>query len=382
MDTQPRRDTLKSLFEDAVEAVKGQNAVATALAGETKPQFNAVLAVGKAACSMYLGAVPFLTREHRALIVTKHGHIEDIDSATTTTAEIIESSHPIPDADSLHAGDRALSFIKGAPADERLLVLVSGGASALLEVLADGITLADVQRLNSELIAGGADIATINERRSALSRIKGGQLLGHFSGHSIRTLAISDVAGDDITIIGSGIGACTNPAITFEVQIVASNAMARETVCHQAAARGLDVVANEECLYGDVNAVATRVHDRVMDGPEGLYVFGGEPTIELPAKPGVGGRNQALALSLGVNFSRMDGVVGLAAGTDGTDGPTPSAGGFFEGRTLETREDALAALRQADSGSYLARSGDLYVSGPTGTNVMDLVLVLKTGFKP
>jgi len=376
MNNQDPRAELNRLFDAGVEAVKGQTAVAHALKSTEDKPFDAVLAVGKAAASMYLGALPYLTDHHRALVITKHGHAAEL-AQKNRRAEVLESSHPIPDAASLYAGARALSFVKDAPVDERLLVLVSGGASSLVEVLTNDLSLDEYQSLNQDLIASGADIAAINQQRIKVSQIKGGQLLAHFPGQNLLTLAVSDVAGDDIGVIGSGIGACHNPAIPFEARVVASNASARQKVCDLARASGCNVVANEEILYGDMYEVAGRLHGIISAGPDGLYIFGGEPTVRLPSNPGVGGRNQALALCLAEKFDGMDAICGLVAGTDGTDGPTSAAGAYVTGSTFRACDGALEALHSADSGSYLARAGDLFVTGPTGTNVMDLVLMFK-----
>ena len=375
MAVDPRAE-LTRLFNAGVAAVQGEAAVAKALESSEAPRFTAVLALGKAAASMYLGALPGLPSGHRALIVTKHGHATD-GRLTGLAAEILESSHPTPEEDSLAAGRRCLEFVRECPTDTDLLVLVSGGASALVEVLVDGVDIDELKRITKEMVAGGADIATINARRKTLSKVKGGQLLAEFRGKSIRALAISDVQGDDIGTIGSGIGACANPDIPYESEIVASNAVAREAVMRLAEERGLRVIRNEETLYCDVADAADRMVAVCADGPPGIYVFGGEPTVELPPSPGEGGRNQALALLVAERIAGRDDLVCLVAGTDGTDGPTEAAGAIVDGESFNRKPGAGAALAAADAGRFLHETGDRLVTGPTGTNVMDLAIVLK-----
>ena len=380
MIADPRAE-LTRLFNAGVAAVQGEAAVARALPRSEAARFSAVLAIGKAAASMYLGALPGLPSGHRALIVTKHGHAAD-ERLAGLSVEIVESSHPIPDADSLAAGRRCLEFVRECTADTELLALVSGGASALVEDLVDGIDLAELRRITDELVAGGADIATINAKRKSLSRVKGGRLLAQFRGKSIRALAISDVEGDDIGIIGSGIGACANPDIRYESEIVASNAVAREAVAQHAAQIGIHVIRNEETLYGDVSGAADRIVAACVDGPSGIYIFGGEPTVQLPPSPGEGGRNQALALLIAKRIAGRDDLTCLVAGTDGTDGPTEAAGAIVDGKSFNRKPAADAALATADAGRFLRETGDRLITGPTGTNVMDLAIVLKLSPNP
>ncbi|GGB61694.1 hydroxypyruvate reductase [Roseibium aquae] len=371
------KQDLKHLFMMGIAAVQGETAVAEALEAEKTAPFDAVLAIGKAACSMYLGALPFLARHHQALVITKYAHSEDPRLAGTP-ADILESSHPIPNDNSLSAGQKALDFVQACDSNTNLLVLVSGGASALAEVLVDGTSLDEYRNLNERLISGGADIAEINAQRKRLSRIKAGRLLSHFHGGRVLTLAISDVAGDDIGVIGSGIGACSNRDINYRGKIIASNAIARHRIVATGRERGYAIGSEAENLYGDVGAVATRLDEIWTDGQPGLYVFGGEPTIELPPNPGEGGRNQALALLLAQRIQNRPDLVILVGGTDGTDGVTASAGGLVDGQTWFRAPDPELALSTANSGRYLREAGDVLVTGPTGTNVMDLVLAVKT----
>ena len=228
---------------------------------------------------------------------------------------------------------------------------------------------------NARLLAAGLDIHAMNTRRRQFSGIKGGRLLSAFKGARATTFAISDVEGDDLGVIGSGIGAAPpDRAFAHDARIVASNDIAREAVAAAAATMGIPVLRSDESLYADVEVAADRIAS-ALDGQSGLSIFGGEPTTILPDNPGEGGRNQALALTLAGRIAGKAGLTALVAGTDGSDGPTTAAGGIVDGDTWG--DAASAHLVRADSGPYLAACGDLFVSGPTGTNVMDLALILQ-----
>jgi len=360
--------SLLDLWHAGVAAVRGDPAVRAALPDLAAPP-TLILAVGKAACHMARPAMEAFPG-CRALIVTKHGHATDLPGAAT----IIESGHPIPDAASLEAGAALARAVAECGPDDHLLLLVSGGASALAELLPPGMTLADWRAETERLIASGADIHAINTRRREISRIKGGKLIEGFAGARVTTLAISDVEGDALNVIGSGIGAAPEAhAFAFRATIVASNAIARAAVVEAADA---PVIRNEECLYGDVRDLAPRLARLIDDGGPGLYVFGGEPTVLLPDNPGRGGRNQALALLMAREIAGRKDLEVLVAGTDGTDGPTPDAGGIVDGTTWA--DGAADALDRADAGTYLAGRDALVTTGPTGTNVMDLMIARKT----
>ncbi|MDH3450636.1 MAG: DUF4147 domain-containing protein, partial [Gammaproteobacteria bacterium] len=252
----------------------------------------------------------------------------------------------------------------------------SGGASALAEALPDDMTLSDLRAMTDEMIATGKTIGQINARRKQASLIKDGKLVAAFNGAEIRVYAISDVEGDAIATIGSGLGDCHRAVATASTKIIASNRIAREQASGRAAELGLTVRLNEETLYGDVFELAPAVGERLRDAKPGVYVWGGEPTVMLPVSPGRGGRNQSLALALAEYIAGRDDISILVAGTDGTDGPTSAAGGLVDGRTWSDPEAARMALAKADAGSYLKRHDSLFVTGPTNTNVMDLAIAI------
>jgi len=358
-----------AIWRAGVAAVDGHAATQRALTGAEAP--DRILAVGKAAAAMARAAMERFPGVP-ALVVTKDGHGADLP----TEAELIEAAHPVPDARSLRAGRALREAVEAMAEGSSLLLLVSGGASSLAEDLVEGQTLDDLAALNRRLLAAGLDITAMNAERRRLSRIKGGGLLSGFRGARARVLAISDVPGDDIAVIGSGIGAAP-PARSFnyDAEIIASNAIARAAAADQARALGLTVLAEEEALHDDLEALAGRWGPRLRAMAPGVIVLGGEPTVHLPAHPGRGGRNQALALALAREIAGCAGVTLLVGGTDGTDGPTDAAGGIVDGTTWGL--GAEAALKAADSGTYLSENKNLLITGPTGTNVMDLAVALR-----
>lgn len=368
MNAVDRARLLQEIWWAGVQAVRGDTAVAHALDHDPIPRPDLILAVGKAAVAMAkpafarFGPVP-------TLAITKHDHSEP-----GLGFAVLEAAHPVPDASSLTAGARLLAAVRAAAEGAHLLLLVSGGASALVEAPRPGVTLDDIAALNRALLAAGLDIAAMNAERTRLSQIKGGGLLDHFRGARVTVLAVSDTRGDRIETIGSGIGLCHPRArLALDSRIVASNTVARAAAVAKAQELGLAVRLNGETLYDDVAACADQMAED-LGGP-GLYLWGGEPTVILPANPGRGGRNQALALRMAKRIAGQGDVSLLVAGTDGSDGPTTAAGGLVDGSSWGAGADA--ALATADSGSYLDRRGALFTTGPTGTNVMDLALALR-----
>ena len=367
-------ETVLDIWRAGVDAVGGYSSVERALradptASPARP--DQIIAVGKAAGTMmraaldHFGPVP-------ALVVTKDGH----GNRLPEHVHLIEAAHPVPDARSL-AGGRALrEAVRGMAKGSKLLLLVSGGASSLAEDPVFGQTLDDLTALNRRLLAAGLDIGAMNAERRKLSQIKGGGLLGQFGGAEVRVLAISDVPGDDLNVIGSGIGAAPEaPNFTFHAQIIASNAIARNAAATTARAQGLVVLDNRETMHDDLEVLALRIGAQIRAMGKGVLVLGGEPTVVLPPNPGRGGRNQALALALAREIAGTSGITVVVGGTDGSDGPTDAAGGVINGATWGPGADA--ALKAADSGPYLERQAALLRTGPTGTNVMDLLIALR-----
>jgi hydroxypyruvate reductase len=359
------QENLTDLWWHGVRAVQGKSAVSMAIDAFDVAKPDVILAVGKAAASMAAAAYD-VYGDVPTHIVTKYHHIEGVPPHAT----LIEAAHPVPDTASLHAGIALQDAVAACKSDAHLLMLVSGGASSLAEVLPDGMTLADLAQQTQTMLASGADIHTMNAQRRAVSQIKGGKLLAGFGGARVTSLAISDVQGDALGVIGSGIGdAPANAPFAFTPHIVANNHRARMAV---AAATALPVQVNSESLYDDIEILAPQIAHRLLSGANGLYIFGGEPTVVLPDAPGKGGRNMALALLLAREIAGHEGLRILVAGTDGTDGPTDAAGALVDGTTWG--DGAQNAIDRADAAPWLDARGALFRSGQTGTNVMDLLI--------
>ncbi|KIC50846.1 DUF4147 domain-containing protein [Tateyamaria sp. ANG-S1] len=364
----PDTPDLFALWHAGVKAVEGYAAVQTALKTGKIARPHRIVAVGKAATAMARAAAeqwPDLP----CLIVTKYHHAEHAPAH----ADVMEAAHPVPDDASLAAGRALIDAVSACPPDSHLLMLVSGGASSLAEVPEGDLNLDDLRAETEALLASGTPIGDMNAHRTARSRIKGGKLLARFKGQRVTTLALSDVEGDSLTTIGSGIGdAPADAPFTFDPQIIASNAIARAAV---AAASPVEVLTNEETLYADVAELAPKLGALLRDAEPGLHIFGGEPVVHLPEHPGLGGRNMALGLALAREIAGRTGLRILVAGTDGTDGPTDAAGALVDGTTWN--DSGADALARADAYPWLKDHDALVVTGPTGTNVMDLLIAHK-----
>jgi hydroxypyruvate reductase len=378
--TDPRRRILLELFQAGLDRVSGRRCVARALKPSAEPVW--VAAVGKAASAMALGAHDALgVSMERTLVITKDGHVEP-QVYSLPGVEIHESAHPVPDERSLLAGRSLLRWLGELPQSVQPLFLISGGASSLVEVLEDGVTFAQLGRLNAEGLASGIPIGELNARRARLSRIKGGRLAGLLGDRPARALFISDVPGDDPAVIGSGLmGPSSGGVDRVERTIVASLDFAVDGVCAAAQKMGFNVRKPASRFDDDAARLAVRFTHELHLNSAQVCVWGGESTVLLPEHPGRGGRNQHLALAAARLIAGQQQMMLLAAGTDGTDGVTDDAGGLVDSETcarLALAEiDVDDCMRRADSGTALAASGDLVHTGPTGTNVGDLVIGLK-----
>jgi len=373
MTVDNRKKQLEQLFDAAVSAVSGRQAVTEAISEDSAFSPSLIIAVGKAAVGMTLGALDEWP-DCAALVITKYGHVSDEFDAFQNV-KVIEAAHPVPDENSLFAGNLLIDSIEALSTDSQVLFLVSGGASALAEALPPDVSLSALKAMTDEMLATGKTINQINTRRKASSLIKGGKLIERFPGRQIRVYAISDVEGDSIAVIGSGLGDTNRLPLKAISRIIASNKIARQAVASKAQQLGLTVIENSETLYGDIFELADRLGPFIANAPSGVYLFGGEPIVTLPEHPGRGGRNQSLALALSAYIAGRDDISVLVAGTDGTDGPTSTAGGLIDGTTWR-KNSASDALRRADAGTYLEQCNGLFSTGPTHTNVMDLLIVI------
>jgi len=373
----PRRALLLQLFQAALLAVDGRRRVRAALAAASGAGEVHALAVGKAATAMMQGAVDALgPRLVRGLVVAPDdGGAQAL--AGHPAIRCVAGSHPLPDEKSLAAGAAMLEFAAATPAGSRVLLLASGGASALAESPAAGVSLADLRELTARSFTEGWDIERLNAGRRAMSAIKGGHLVEAFRGCEVQGFLISDVPRDDPAVAASGLLASPDCRVT----VVARLADALDAAQRAARALGLDTILAPERLSGPAEEAARRLCHEVATMAQALLVAGGETVVRLPARAGRGGRCQHLALAAARLIAGHPEYLLLAAGTDGRDGASDDAGAIVDGDTLARIEDAGldadAGLAAADSGTLLEAAGDLVYTGPTGTNVGDIVLALR-----
>jgi hydroxypyruvate reductase len=355
-----------------------------------------LLALGKAAVPMARIVEERWRGPLAGLAVTRHGAASPLGRV-----ELIAAGHPVPDRASVTAAERLLRLAGQAGPDDLVLVLLSGGASALACLPGEGLALEEKRKLTADLLRSGADIGEINCVRRHLSRIKGGRLALAAAPARLVTLAISDVFGDRPEDIGSGPTAADPSGVAEAEQVLRDHGIAPPdggwsesakavTGDYRIVARGRDALeaagaAAERLGYrprlvecaGEARDVG-REHGaaaRAMAPGEAL-ISGGELVVTMTGA-GRGGPNQEYALAAALALAGDKRTAGLAADTDGIDGNGEAAGAFFDGATARSRRRAEAALKANDSGTLLGRGGDLFVTGPTGTNVNDLRIVLR-----
>lgn len=437
-------ESMRPVFAAALAAVDPERAVRHALAVEAGmlrvggqsvplPEDGRVilLAAGKAAAPMVRGAEDALEGYTlRGLAVTRYGH-----QTPTRHVRIVEAGHPVPDTAGLEAGKAILALAESARAGDLVLCLISGGGSALLESLAPSLTLDDLQRATSLLLASGATIQEFNTVRKHLSLIKGGQLARAVAPARMVTLVLSDVVGSPLDVIASGptvpdkstwvdawaiveryglaarlpqsvrqrleagmrgeLDETPKPgdpvfkgAIT---QIVGDNAVAAEAARAEAERLGWNAMILTTWLEGEAREVArvgvaiareVQTHGRPVAAPACL-ILGGETTVTLGEDHGRGGRNQELALAAALALDGTSGITIVTLATDGSDGPTDAAGACVDGSTASRARglglDLAAALRSHDAYPVLDAINALIRTGPTRTNVNDLLFAFVAG---
>jgi hydroxypyruvate reductase len=427
------RAELEAIFRAGLRAVEGGARVhdivvregrRLRVAGALLPEGARVhvLAAGKAAGAM---ANAF---EERAgdlvaagLCVTKSGH-----GCRLERFALREAGHPVSTAASAAAAREAIELVRGAPPTDVVVVLLSGGASALLTCPAEELDLGDVARTTDLLMRAGAGIVELNVVRKHLTRLFGGRLAELARGRRVEVLALSDVEGDRLDVIGSG--PCAPDPSTYaeavavlhdrrlaasvpsrvrahleagaraelpetpkpgdpifdhvRTTLLASNQDARVAALEEAARRGFRAIDLGERLRGEAREVGGRLGalSRALSPSQPTcWIAGGETTVTVRGA-GRGGRSQELALAAALRLRGDPRATLLAAGTDGTDGPTDAAGAFADGATVSRGarqgRDALAHLDRNDAYAFFDAEGGLLRTGPTGTNVRDLCLAL------
>lgn len=398
---------LRSVFEAAVAAADPRLWLTPEIRALRTPE-GAVraLALGKAAVSMAEAFAAAYEGAWSGLAVAPAGGGRPVTGFT-----VVEAAHPVPDSRSLAAGEAVLAFAKAAGPDDILLVLISGGASALACAPIPGVSLAAKAEATRRLLASGAAIGEINAVRRALSRLKGGGLARATGAGRVLTLAMSDVPGDGLADIGSGPAtpSPTGPAEALAVlrrhapdlaeglagpieawaagagpvraRIEGRVGLALDGVV-RASAAALAIqgwpVDQLGALTGDVAGAVDRHLRRLASGRRCAVVSGGELTVAVGDAAGRGGRNQHFLLSLAVELAGRRDVWALAADTDGKDGSSNAAGAWVDPALLSVLDvaEAKAALAAFDAHGFFARHGRLIQTGPTGVNVGDLRVML------
>jgi glycerate 2-kinase len=413
------RDLLESLFHAAVARAQPALAIAASLPPEPLGR-TIVIGAGKASAQMAKALEEAWEGPLKGLVVTRYGY-----GAPCERIEIIEAAHPVPDAAGEVAARRLIETVSDLSPDDLVVALISGGGSALLAAPGPGMTLADEQAVNSALLASGAPIGVMNAIRKELSAIKGGRLAALAYPARVVTLVVSDVPGDDPALVASGptipsastreaarrlvalhgialppaaaalLASEDNPAPTPDdprftqnsVKTIASASLSLEAAARRAAQEGIGASILSDAIEGEARDVA-RVHaaiarevkarNRPFNKPV-VMLSGGETTVTLRGK-GRGGRNAEFLLAFAIAIDGIDGISALAADTDGIDGTEDNAGAFADGTTAarlrQAGIDPAAALANNDAYSAFAAIGDLFVTGPTGTNVNDFRAIL------
>lgn len=378
---------------------------------------SVVIAFGKASVPMARAAV---SRLHGLRYL---GVVVSNDPSPVAGLEVHRAIHPVPAESNLVATRRVIELAQRTCAGDLVLVLVSGGGSALLTLPAGGLTLDDIADTTDLLLKAGVNIQQLNAVRKHLSAVKGGRLAESLgSAGVVLTPVISDVVGDDLSVIASGptvgdpttyadalsiltpfrarvpgsvlehleLGASGRIAETPKVELANQTVGVVASVRHAAlgveqAARRLGWSASIEttCLTGEAREVGKRIALEAQQmSPGEIRIYGGETTVTVSGS-GKGGRNQELALAAALVLQGDPGVVLLSAGTDGVDGMSRDAGALVDGATIAVGKamgfDALDYLNRNDSNPYLRAVGDVLTTGPTGTNVGDLVLLARSG---
>ena len=388
-----------------------------------------VASFGKAACGMARALEEDLGNLiSRGVIVTKYGHC----GGSFRKMEVFEAGHPVPDENGLRGTDRMVRMLNDCGEDTLVVCLISGGGSALLVRPYDRIPFEDKQEMTRLLLRAGADIFEMNMVRKHLSAVKGGRLAELASPARVISLILSDVIGDRLDVIASGptcpdsttfgdavevlkkyglaaktprsimdlfekgINAAVpdtpkqdNPVFKrVENIIVGSNETAVRAAAERSKSLGLVTRIISSRISGEARKVGRELAERARElkdrGPGGLpacLVAGGETTVTVTGN-GKGGRNMELALSFAMEVEGYEGITLLSAGTDGTDGPTDAAGAIVDGQTIAGAKaaglDAGEYLDNNDSYHFFKKTEGLFITGPTGTNVMDVQIVLVT----
>ncbi|MDD3704628.1 MAG: glycerate kinase [Clostridiaceae bacterium] len=404
-----REDAYK-IINNAIADAMPDVAVKSFLQGLDIQKEILLVSIGKAGYQMAKSAYEVLEyRIGKGIVITKYGH----SSGNIGPIVVYEAGHPVLDENSVKATEAVLEMVRGLNEDYVVIFLVSGGGSALFE--SPLIPLAELQDINRQLLACGANIVEVNTIRKRLSSVKGGRFAEACAPADVISIILSDIVGDPLDMIASGPAypdkstrseaaeivrkyglklsenalkciASETPKTLSNVktyvtgsvnQLCTSAAVTAESMGYQTVilTSSLDCEAKEA---GKMLSAIARYHNN--DNKALAFIAGGETVVRLTGK-GMGGRNQELALSAAEGISGLSNVCIFSVGSDGTDGPTDAAGGIVDGNTANIlKQQGLsinAVLADNDSYNALKECGGLVITGPTGTNVNDFCVVLK-----
>ncbi len=409
-----------TLFEAAVSAADPSKTIRTFLPPKPKGR-TIVVGAGKGAAQMAAALEDAWDGPLEGTVVTRYGY-----GAPTRVIEVLEAAHPVPDEAGLAGAKRLMETVAGLGPDDLVIALVCGGGSALLPAPAGSLTLADEIAVNEALLASGAPISAMNTVRKHISAIKGGRLAAAAHPARVVSLVVSDIPGDDPALVSSGptvpdsAGRADALAVIeaygmdipdavmrhlksseaeapkpddprfagHEVHVIASAARSLEAASAAAEAQGVpavilsDAIEGEAREVGGVHAAIARevaLRDRPFKKPV-VLLSGGETTVTIRRSGGRGGRNTEFLLALALGIEGVEGVSAFAADTDGIDGSEDNAGAFANHQSIvrlrSAGRDPKALLAAHDAWGAFHALGDLFVRGPTGTNVNDLRAVL------
>lgn len=410
---------LTSIFGAAIAAADPERTIRAHLPEKPKGR-TIVIGAGKGSAQMAAALEKAWDGPLEGLVVTRYGYC-----APTQRIKVVEAAHPVPDAAGLEAGKALMGRVSGLTADDLVIALISGGGSALLPAPPPGLTLADEIAVNEALLASGAPISAMNTLRKHVSTIKGGRLAAAAWPAKLVSLIVSDIPGDNPALVASGptvpdaatraqaleivstYGLKLPQAVMThlsspeadaprpdderfarnEVRLIASAAVSLEAAVAEAKRQGIEAVILSDSIEGEARdvgsvhaAIAREVatRNRPFKKPV-LILSGGETTVTLRAK-GKGGRNSEFLLAFALGIQGLDGIHALAADTDGIDGSEDNAGAFADGSSVSRMRtagiDAKAMLAGNNAWTAFHSIGDLFVPGPTGTNVNDLRAIL------
>ena len=408
--TSLRRDA-QAIIAGAIAAVSPEEAVKRALRGRIFSGRVILVAAGKAAWSMARAANETLKeRVDAGIVITKYGHV----MGPIGEYELIEAGHPVPDGNSFAGTARALELVRGLTPEDTVIFLLSGGGSALFEVPL--VSEQELRDITNQLLACGAEIREMNTVRKRLSAVKGGRFALACAPARVYSVILSDIIGDPLDMIASGPTVPDKSTCAEALAVVkkyglslpqsALELLAQETpkelfnvenavtgsvreLC-EAAARGCSALGYEPTILTDTLSCQAReagsflgsvARTHVGGGRKLAFIAGGETVVKLTGH-GLGGRNQELALAAAEKIAGLDCAV-FSVGSDGTDGPTDAAGGYVDGGTLSALKaaglDLHAVLEDNDAYHALKAADGLIITGPTGTNVNDVAVVLVNG---